>query len=179
MEVRDKYQVDLCFYLPKEVRKELSRPYGILFKSTEKLLKYIDSFERIITVGDVVTQELLKNNKRIFLSIIDGKTKRIIKSSMEFSNYKFSNYIRVKNEPGIIRLSAMSCIKSALNSLSSSVIYVDGEEDLLVIPATLYGKEGDLIIYGQPNAGAVALEVCETTKWRVRNIFSKFTVKKC
>lgn len=174
MEVRDKYQVDLCFYLPKEVRKELSRPYGILFKSTEKLLKYIDSFERIITVGDVVTQELLKNGKRIFLSVIDGKTKRSIKSSMEFSNY-----IRVKNEPGVIRLSAMSCIKSALNSLSSSVIYVDGEEDLLVIPATLYGKEGDLIIYGQPNAGAVALEVCETTKWRVMNIFSKFTVKKC
>ncbi|BDC19194.1 hypothetical protein HS5_20840 [Acidianus sp. HS-5] len=160
--------------MPKEIRKELSRPYGILFKSTEKLLKYVDNFERIISVGDVVTQELLKNDKRIFLSVIDGKTKRNIKSSM-----KFSKYITVKNEPGIIRLSAMSYIKSALNSFSNSVIYVDGEEDLLVIPATLYGKEGDLIIYGQPNAGAVALEVCEATKWRVKDIFSKFIVKKC
>ncbi|MCY0874600.1 MAG: DUF359 domain-containing protein, partial [Acidianus infernus] len=65
--------------MPKEVRKELSRPYGILFKSTEKLLKYADNFERIITVGDVVTQELLKNNRSVFLSIVDGKTKRNIK----------------------------------------------------------------------------------------------------
>ncbi|MFP3217057.1 GTP-dependent dephospho-CoA kinase family protein [Acidianus sp.] len=174
MEIRDKYKVDLCFYLPKEVRKELSRPYGILFKSTEKLLKYADNFERIITVGDVVTQELLKNNRRVFLSIVDGKTKRNIKLHM-----RFSNYIMVKNEPAIIRLSAMSYIRAALNSSFSSVIYVDGEEDLLVIPATLYGRDGDLVIYGQPNAGAVALEICEATKWRVNDIFSKFNVKKC
>jgi len=109
-----------------------------------------------------------------FLSIIDGKTKRIIKTK---ESIKPTYYI--KNEPGILRIESIDLINRVLMSTSSSVVFVDGEEDLFVIPLVLAGEKGDLVVYGQPNAGAVVLEVCEATKWRVNDIFKKFQLKNC
>jgi uncharacterized protein (UPF0218 family) len=128
-----------------------------------------------MTVGDVVTKTVLDLNLTPFLSLVDGKTRR------KFNIEKRTSMERVKNEAGLIRLSAISKIKELLeiDSGTSKVVYVEGEEDLLVIPIVIYGKDGDIILYGQPYAGAVVLTIDDLIRRRVMEIFTKFRIVKC
>ena len=177
MEIRDYSQVDYCFILPQELRNQLAKPYGILFTNNAELLHFLKSRKnsRIITVGDVVTKTVLDLNLTPFLSLVDGKTRR------KFNIEKRTVMERVKNEAGLIRLSAISKIKELLeiDSDASKVVYVEGEEDLLVIPIVIYGKDGDIILYGQPYAGAVVLIIDDLIRRRVMEIFTKFRIVKC
>ncbi|WP_235185662.1 GTP-dependent dephospho-CoA kinase family protein [Candidatus Acidianus copahuensis] len=132
-------------------------------------------FKRIISVGDVVTSYLVKEGIIPFLSIIDGKTKR----QVYVNNIADSKTIHLRNEPGVIRLSVMERIRKILDDNKKSTLLIDGEEDLLVIPAVMYGHIDDVIVYGQPNVGAVGLEVSDIMRWRVKDLLSKFIVKKC
>lgn len=154
------------------------KPYGILFTNNAELLHFLISRKnsRIITVGDVVTKTVLDLNLTPFLSLVDGKTRR------KFNTEKRTTVMeRVKNEAGLIRLSAISKIKELLeiDSDASKVVYVEGEEDLLVIPIVIYGKDGDIILYGQPYAGAVVLIIDDLIRRRVMEIFTKFRIVKC
>jgi len=164
--------------MPEYLKEELSRPYGFLFTNSNSLLKFIRKKEnsRIITVGDVVTSTLQSSNIIPFLSIIDGKTKRNIKIRI-----LEESIIKIKNEKSTIRLSSMNLIQKILNNEDKirKIILVDGEEDLLVIPVVLFGKDKDIILYGQPNAGAVVIINNKFTRIRVKQIFEKFIVKKC
>lgn len=85
----------------------------------------------------------------------------------------------ITNEAGILRFSAMSKIKEIMYGREPRSLFVNGEDDMMVIPIILYGKNGDLVVYGQPNAGAVCLENWEGSRWRVMDIFSKFTAELC
>jgi len=164
--------------MPEYMKEELSRPYGFLFTNSNSLLKFLRKKEnsRIITIGDVVTSTLQSNNIITFLSIIDGKTKRNIKIRI-----LEENAIKIKNEKSTIRLSSMNLIQKILNNEDKArkTILVEGEEDLLVIPVVLFGKDKDIILYGQPNAGAVVIINNKFTRIRVKQIFEKFIVKKC
>lgn len=155
----------------------MAKPYGILFTNNTELLHFLKSRKnsRIITVGDVVTKTVLDLNLTPFLSLVDGKTRR------KFNIEKRTVMERVKNEAGLIRLSAISKIKELLeiDSDASKVVYVEGEEDLLVIPIVIYGKDGDIILYGQPYAGAVVLIIDDLIRRRVMEIFTKFRIVKC
>ena len=66
-----------------------------------------------------------------------------------------------------------------LSDNSQKVVFVEGEEDLLVIPVIMYGKDGDIIIYGQPNAGIVMIKNNALIKEYVKDLFKRFKVKKC
>ncbi|BFH73426.1 GTP-dependent dephospho-CoA kinase family protein [Sulfurisphaera javensis] len=164
--------------MPEDLKKELSRPYGFLFTDKNSLINFLllNKGQRIITVGDVVTETLRTNGIIPFLSIIDGKTKRNIKIDL-----KEDHLIKIRNEKSTIRLSSIKTIKDILNENYSkkSIILVDGEEDLLVIPVVLFGRDKDIIIYGQPNAGAVVIINNQLTRIRVKQILEKFYVKNC
>ena len=165
--------------MPIFLKEELSRPYGFLFTNNNSLIEFLYKRKnsRIITVGDVVTSTLRSYNIIPFLSIIDGKTKRYIQMKI----YE-ENIIKVKNERSLIRFSVMNLIQKILNDeikLNKNIILVDGEEDLLTIPVVLFGKNNDIIIYGQPNAGAVVIINNQFVKMRMKQVFEKFIVKKC
>jgi uncharacterized protein (UPF0218 family) len=174
LEVRDNNQIDYCFILPNELRQLLIKPYGFLFTNEDLLIRYIKGVNsRIISVGDVVTVTLFKHGIKPFIAFVDGKTKRVIKISSD------SYSITLLNEPGLIRLSAMSKIKELLSSNSHNVVFVEGEEDLLVIPVILYSNNGDIMVYGQPNAGIVMIRNNALIKEYVEDLFKRFKVKKC
>jgi uncharacterized protein (UPF0218 family) len=83
------------------------------------------------------------------------------------------------NEQGRIRFSVIDIIKTVFRLNDSSRILIDGEEDLLVMPVVLYSADGDLIIYGQPNAGAVMIINNDLIRWRVKNILQKAKIINC
>ncbi|WP_338600938.1 DUF359 domain-containing protein [Sulfolobus tengchongensis] len=180
MEIRDNSKINLCFIFNNlNIRRELSRPYGILFVNNTLFLNFIYKSKRlgakIITVGDYVSHILEENNVNPFLEIIDGKTKRTIKQHNPLSR---SKEYKILNEAGVIRLELFDFIKNILKK-DGGVIFVDGEEDLLVIPAVLGSDDGDLIIYGQPNSGAVVIIVNEMIRWRVKDLLEKTTIGIC
>ena len=55
------------------------------------------------------------------------------------------------------------------------MIFVDGEEDLLAIPAVLESPDNALVVYGQPSEGLVVVTVSPQTKSDVRKIMNRMT----
>jgi len=133
-------------------------------------------------VGDIVTETLVKVGIVPYLAIIDGKTKR--KSTTSFINYEnIFQILRAKNEAGVIRYSVFLLIKNILREEGlgkNYLLLIDGEEDLLTIPVILYSnRDKDIVLYGQPNAGAVVIRPSDAIIWRVHEILGKMVIKPC
>jgi len=109
---------------------------------------------KIITVGDVVSTEARGAGIRANLAIIDGKTMR---HGYAPPISKTQATLHVANPAGTITQESWQTIKNALKEGDATII-VEGEEDLLAIPAVLEAPLGALIVYGQPSQGIVVAE---------------------
>jgi uncharacterized protein (UPF0218 family) len=81
---------------------------------------------------------------------------------------------RVRNPAGVITREAWDTIKEALKD-REAVIFVDGEEDLLAIPAVLESPDNAFVVYGQPSEGIVVVATLPQTKTEVRKIVNRMT----
>ena len=83
------------------------------------------------------------------------------------------------NEAGTINLKATDtieyAIKKYLKEKKKSWIIVNGEEDLLALPAILFAPLNSLVLYGQMDLGVVIVEVTEEKKKKVEEILLKFS----
>lgn len=161
--------------LPESMRIELSKSLGTLLtddinKNIEFIINLIreKSPPKIVLIGDVVLSNFLKFGFTPSLGIYDRKSKR---SPFDL---KVSSDVVVKNPAGHISDEAISIIKKLLNSHGNYIIYVDGEEDLLTLPAILYSPIGSFVIYGVPDKGMALVVVNEEVKRKVYEIISKF-----
>lgn len=166
--------------MPESLRKTLQKPLGKIFKNEKSLLRCIDTSKHIliIAVGDIIVDSLLKTGIDPDIKIIDFKTRRkeikrdtLIKDSL----YKECLYL---NKPGTINLKTAKIIKekikSAIYKKEKSWIVVDGEEDLLALPAILFAPIGSLVLYGHWEHGIIAVEIDEKIKNKVKEIVKKF-----
>ena len=125
---------------------------------------------KIISVGDVVSTEARVAGIRVNLSIIDGKTMRhgyappISKTRLTF---------HVANPAGTITQESWQTIKNAMKEEDATII-VDGEEDLLAIPAVLEAPLRALIVYGQPSQGIVVVEASSQRKAKLAKLLDEF-----
>ena len=69
---------------------------------------------------------------------------------------------------------AWDAIREALRD-REALILVDGEEDLLAIPAVLESPDNALVIYGQPSEGLVVVTASAEKKSEVRKIVDRMT----
>ena len=160
------------------LRNELKRPLGELIKG-EAPLPYLRILEKIrkanyiITVGDIVTENLLRVGVFPDIAIYDHKTKRRkYNSKIELD----AVVITVNNPAGTITKTLLVAIKRSVELARKGkrvCIDVCGEEDLAVIPAVLYAPEGTLVIYGQPEEGVVIIEVTTEYKCKCAEILRK------
>ncbi|MEN3006355.1 MAG: GTP-dependent dephospho-CoA kinase family protein [Candidatus Methanosuratincola petrocarbonis] len=162
--------------LPESLRQELAKEYGILLAGSpvENAARAIELFMRkcppkVIVVGDFTLKTLIDHGFVPDLAIYDRKTKR-----SGFWNIDLPPSCTVKNPPGTITDEAFSAIKVALESKGRNSIYVEGEEDLLSIPAILLSPVGSVVVYGMPDRGMVLVEADSETKNRVRSILDRF-----
>ncbi|AEC51813.1 hypothetical protein PNA2_0897 [Pyrococcus sp. NA2] len=173
----------VLFKLPEKLRRELKKPIGQLIpgKMPEPYLKVREIVEReslLITVGDVVTENVLKVGLNPVLAIYDHKTeRREYKPKINVNGV----IMTVKNPPGVITLPLLKVIKKAYSLISSGKrvhIIINGEEDLATIPAVLYAPYGAIVIYGQPREGIVLIKVTEECKRRCAKILREMEVVK-
>jgi uncharacterized protein (UPF0218 family) len=140
--------------LPEAERSSLQRPFGKVFPSIRALLPRIRG-RTVYAVGDVVTYNLLKEGIVPRIAIIDGHTKRAPCSRIPEIPLR---RIAARNPAGTISDDLVRAIQEALAS-PPALIFVEGEEDLAVLPLVLAAPEGAVVLYGQPGEGVVLREV--------------------
>lgn len=156
-------------YLPPECRGLFKQPFGPLFSEFPDLLPLLRD-RMVCTVGDVVTHSAFSSGLQPAVSVIDGITKRSeYRSIAELPQ----NILRVRNPAGTIT-DELICVLSQAVESPPSLIMVEGEEDLAVLPLIRLLPDGALVLYGQPNEGVVLCEVTLALRMRVDELFSCF-----
>ena len=171
-----------AYILTPELRIKLKEPFGDLIQGTPQVtmskLKEIVAKEKpplIISVGDVVSQNLHKHNFEPQLTIIDNVSLRD-QPIPQVADVQKTVY--VDNPQGTITQEAISAVKKALESGEHTHIIVRGEEDLFTLIAVLYAPENAFVIYGQPYSGIVVVKVGFEKKARVQEFLNAMKVSK-
>ncbi len=174
--------------LTSEVEVELKDPFGMLFSGPEKdptvamreALSHIENQPGpIIAVGDVTVLTMHQLGKTPDISLIDGLTKR--ESWGESKNIDQSQYdqrLNCSSPPGSLTASLLDACDNAINlwmeDRSSTIIYVEGEEDLAPLLLHPLSPIGAVVMYGQPGKGVVVRICGEESKERCRQLLESF-----
>jgi len=158
--------------LSENLRKALKNPIGILVKdqnvSRANLLRFLSADSYIITVGDATTEKMLYFNLIPSLQIVDGLEKREKRKTPQSSAAK----LFCDNPPGEITTQSIDTIRKAFGLKPPVQIVVNGEEDLLVIPACIYAPQNAVVMYGQPNEGLVVVRVTDELRNKTKAILN-------
>lgn len=165
------YRFDEEIIFSEDNKEKVRKPLGKLFEgkppeTTEKLVKHIQERKpaMLIVVGDFSAKELSKAGVHVDVYVIDGKIER--KESEKFTG-EIDLQIFTKNPAGTISMDAANALKEAIHSGKRAIVYVDGEEDLLTLPAIVLAPLGSIVVYGQPGIGVVSVDVTNDKKQEI------------
>ncbi len=123
----------------------------------QTVLGHLGSNYYLITVGDRTTEKMIDFDLIPSLQIVDGieKRKKRIHPKMTLETVELS----VDNPPAEITNQSIEMIKKSFSMTFPVRLTVNGEEDLLVLPACIHAPENAIVMYGQPNEGLVIAKV--------------------
>lgn len=161
--------------LTEKLREVLKKPFGQLINSINDC--EIGQCPYLITVGDATAKIFNQEEIKTDISVIDFKIAR----KKEFSSVKDLGFvenekvIEINNQAGRISYFLTQAVCSLFRSRKSkTILKIEGEEDLSVLPLILAAPLGSVIFYGQPNEGLVKIEVSENIKRIVYRLVDKF-----
>jgi hypothetical protein len=167
---------EILVELPVEMRGELKEPMGPIFTDAEQLLAESGDGP-LIAVGDVVTYHFERAGVTPDVAVVDGLTKREeVEDRVAEGVARLGGEARevhVENPAGAISREMIDALREALADPEPTVIVVEGEEDLVTLPAILAAPLGANAVYGQPNEGMVLAEVTEEAKAEMRDLVSR------
>ncbi len=156
------------------MREKLKAPLGLLiqgsFDETMKKLKELIEKERpsmVISVGDSVSDNMMKHGISLQVLIVDNK---VMRDPIQPIVADADQTLHLKNPPGTLTEEAWTIIRKASSGKGRTKVLVDGEEDLLTLVAVLCAPENSLVVYGQPHEGIVVVKVTEKTREKMRRI---------
>lgn len=191
----------MFYKLKPSMRKEFSKPLGKLFKgdpdvSFPEAIKWmntqfndlfdgssIENTPIVIGVGDVVSKSIIQNKflrplvKYLF---IDGESQRG-RNQFRIPNLENSIKKTFYNPAGFISKDIFEFFLESLHDDNQYIVVIDGEEDLLVIPAILESNNS-FIFYGQPPitdiippipSGCVVIYNNSELKQRIKELFEQ------
>lgn len=140
--------------MPEALREELIKPLGRVLSGSDIQTSFQGNKARnIITVGDRTAQTILAAGITPNLMIIDNKVNREDFRELQpvFAERNIEK-VAVQSGPGFISNTAIDAIQKGLVGIQQAplVIEVNGEEDLLTIPAIMFAPLGSVVYYGQP-----------------------------
>ena len=158
------------YRLTPALRRKLKRPLGRLFPSSsvggEEFLSLMAGSSLVVAVGDRVAETVQAARGRspdVF--VVDGMERRVPRDVPRIAH---AATLKAKNPAGRITRSARTAIKRAMVGEKPVMVLVEGEEDLLAIPAVVEAPVGAVVFYGQPAVGVVAVVVDEKSKASAR-----------
>jgi uncharacterized protein (UPF0218 family) len=172
------------FLLPKDMREELKKPLGklITIEPTKTLIKLVKKEQPplVVLVGDYCVQKAIEHNFIPNLSIIDGRNLREPFDEIIIENGKLVNS---NNPQATITIDTWKIIRKILSGLLENkekqpiILYIDGEEDLLVLPVVLELPENSFVVYGQPHEGIVLINVTPNVKLKCKKLIERMKVE--
>ena len=158
--------------LPNDLRDQLKNPLGNLISENdpnkESIIKKNSIESVLITVGDRTTENMLQLGLKPQIQIIDGLEKR--NQCIVPTDDTVKTKLSCRNPPGEITDESIQVVQKAFSCEPPVRILVDGEEDLLVIPACIHAPENSIVMYGQPNEGLVIVTVTPEIRAKVQKI---------
>jgi pantetheine-phosphate adenylyltransferase len=167
--------------MPESLRKVLQKPLGKIYKSVGAIFKSLKKSVMIIAVGDIIVDSLLKERIDPDVKVIDFRSRR--ERTDLFAEHQLEKKgPSLINNPGTINLKTADVLKQMIRLRSvlnkdgpyNSWLVIEGEEDLLALPAILFAPLGSLVLYGHWEHGIIAVEIDEKIKEKVRKIIKKF-----
>jgi uncharacterized protein (UPF0218 family) len=157
------------YRLPDRHRDAFREPFGILFSDLRDALGMLEG-RHVYSVGDVVTHNLLRNGISPDVAIIDGYTQRV---PCNRTPILLAPRLVVENPAGMITPALIEAICYAV-AHPPVLIYVEGEEDLAVIPLVMEAPLDSAVLYGQPGEGVVIRIVDEAAKEQAHDFLTLF-----
>lgn len=169
--------------LPPSIREQLQQPIGTIIpaESIPQLFQNHTS-DVIVTVGDVTTVKFLNGGVVPKLSIIDLTAERKPYDTLSAIPLELrTTFMCIQSGPGYLSQDAINAVRGAYQVNEKSIIVVDGEEDLLTLPAIFYAPNGTRIYYGQPKIvgqseteGLVEVVVNDAVREKIKAILDTF-----
>lgn len=170
--------------MPQTLRQTLSGPISTPLKGdtpTKTALLVIKKLAETqpvlsIAVGDIVNATLRDAGYIPDISLIDLRSGRQdVEKPLQFKNAR-----KVANLPGSIQHEAVQLlhhvIQTVLKGIQPQQIIIQGEEDLMALPAILLAPLGSIVLYGQRDQGVVFIEINEAVKAHIYKLLKKFII---
>lgn len=150
----------------EELKQRLRKPLGTLYRGDVKYDKLLASAKPLVAVGDYTYSRLVKAGLKPNVVVIDAKIERKATALPSLEGY---DVVRVVNKPGMIYPEAAHAVVQAVRA-GAGCIVVEGEEDLLALPAILALPNTGVVVYGQPGTGYVVVKAGEEVRRKVLEI---------
>jgi uncharacterized protein (UPF0218 family) len=155
--------------LPEDKRHYFKAPFGVLYPDIRNILPELAG-KTVYTVGDVVTFTLVQAGIVPAIAVIDGHSMR---EPFNGPPGEFRKCYRARNPSGTLTNELVRALHHAVED-PDALIFVEGEEDLAVVPLVLEAPLGAVILYGQPGEGVVLCDVTPEAKQKAREMLSHF-----
>jgi uncharacterized protein (UPF0218 family) len=163
---------DVVLELPSGLRHELKEPLGRIYTDTAALLA--DAGDPIIAVGDMVTYHLIEAGRTPDLALVDERTKRsVVDADVTAAIDGFDRSRSVDNPAATLTAELLAALRDGIDSDETTLLDVDGEEDLAALPAVLAAPAGASVVYGQPDEGMVLVDCDEAARDRARSLLER------
>ena len=160
------------YNLPDALRPELQKPIGDIYQDPEEIKNKLSNMPQTITVGDIVTTTLLEAGIRPTLAFVDFRTLRHDLDQTTIDQHFSKIDKTISNPHGTINPEVANIILK--NESYSRIIKVDGEEDLITLPAILLSPLESVVIYGQYEIGMVVVTITEEKKQLIKSLLEQF-----
>lgn len=164
---------EIVLTLPDELRGAFKDPMGPVETDAEVLVGSVSG--PLIAVGDVVAYHFERIGHTPDVAVVDGLTERdaVEPEVADVLEASSARRITATNPAATLSESMLRALREAVECEEPVAIDVDGEEDLVVLPAIVLAPEGASIVYGQPGEGMVHVTVDDGTKERVRDLLER------
>lgn len=162
--------------LPAAMRAEMREPLGRLVDA-HTFRQEASSTERLVTVGDYCTSAALDADARPKVAVVDLQVERQeAPGIMERPYAREAARISVENPAGHLAPDVWEALQRAYAADGPVLLHVEGEEDLLALPAIALAPDGYTVAYGLPGEGVVVVAVDEAARDRVEEVLSRMEV---
>lgn len=164
--------------LQAALRPEFKEPLGPIETDPAALLAAADP--PLVTVGDIVTYHVLQAGRTPEVALIDDRTQRsavddAIQAALTDHAEQFDRHVEVRNPAGTLTAALLEALRAAVARApaESTLLEVDGEEDLAALPAVYLVEPGGSVVYGQPDEGMVHVTVDAAVTDRVQELLAR------
>jgi uncharacterized protein (UPF0218 family) len=164
------------YVITPALRRKLKKPVGKLYRTNQlkrpPFLRALRTSPFVISVGDRVTETLEALGRTPDVQVVDEVERRVKRLPPEAP---YVRLVRASNPAGTITAEAIEALRNALGGEKPVRVLIEGEEDLLAIPAIEAAPTGASLYYGQPGDGVVMVMVDERARSSAKSIIALMT----